>query len=71
MIKVDTKTLEVHFAHSDPTEWINNIPLIQAYHTSRMADAMERIASHIENNQISVLEGTDIANALDRIARNK
>jgi hypothetical protein len=47
------------------TDWML---LTQAYHTSRLADAMERIASQLENSQISTLEGADIVNQLAIIA---
>lgn len=68
MIKVDAKTLEIHFAHTDPTEWENNVPLMVAYHTARLADAMERIADTLENSQIAVLGHDDIVNQIAGVA---
>jgi hypothetical protein len=67
MIQVDTKTLEMHFAHTSLEEWELAVPLMVAYHTSRVADALERIANQLENGQIATLREGDIVAELDRI----
>jgi hypothetical protein len=47
------------------TDWIL---LTQAYHTSRLADAMERLADHLQNGQIATLREGDIVTAIENLS---
>ena len=44
---------------------------ITAYHLSRCGDALERIASHLENGQLSLLREEDLIQALRNISASR
>ena len=69
MAKFDTKHLHAMLTMASESPIPDVLPLIQAYHQARFADALERIAKQLEDGQIATLEGGNIAAALNTISK--
>ena len=68
-MNITTKQLHALLTMLSDKPFPEVMPIVQLYHLARCADALERLADHIENGQIATLDGRDIVNELTDIRK--